>query len=143
MSKFSTEYLAHISALHPWRVVGIWLAVFVVAFGILGGAVGDGFADALTPEFSQTNNAGSVQAQNLIDDRLTGQETVPESIVVRAETLTVDDPAFQAAVEELQSEILATGPKVVVSAVTFYSTRTAAARLSRSRWPAPSTTPRR
>ena len=122
MSKISTEYLAHVSALHPWRVIGIWLAVFVVAFGILGGAVGGGFSDALTPEFNQTNNAGSVKAQNLIDQKLTGQETVPESILVRSQTLTVDDAEFQTAVEQLQNDVLATGPEVVASADTFYST---------------------
>ena len=122
MSKISTEYLARISALHPWRVLGVWLLVFVVAFGILGGAVGGGFTDALTPEFRQTNNAGSVEAQNLIDEQLTGQATVPESILVRSQTFTVDDPEFEAAVEQLRSDVLATGPEIVTDAVSFYST---------------------
>ena len=32
MSILSTEYLARISAVHPWRVLGVWAVVFVVAF---------------------------------------------------------------------------------------------------------------
>jgi RND superfamily putative drug exporter len=118
MNTLSTEYLARISALHPWRVLGIWAVVFVVAFGVIGAA----FADALTTEFRPTNNPDSKQAQTLIDDRITGIETVPETVLVRSETLTVDDPEFRAAVEELEAEITGLGPEIVTSAVSFYST---------------------
>ena len=95
MSKLSTEHLARSSAVHPWRVLGIWAVVFLVAFGIIGVA----FADALTTEFRPTNNPDSKQAQTLIDDRINGQETVPETVLVRSASLTVDDAEFQAAVE--------------------------------------------
>jgi hypothetical protein len=52
MSMLSTEHLARISALHPWRVLGLWGLVFVGAIAILGTA----FAGALTTEFRPTNN---------------------------------------------------------------------------------------
>ncbi len=115
-SKLSTEHLARVSAMHPWRVVGIWMIVFAVAIAILA----TGFSDALTPEFRQTNDAGSVEAQTLIDERLNGQETVPETILVRSDALTVDDPEFQAAVEDLHAAVVALGPEVVTAAFTFY-----------------------
>jgi hypothetical protein len=92
MNTLSTEYLARISALHPWRVLGIWAVVFVVAFGVIGAA----FADALTTEFRPTNNPDSKQAQTLIDDRITGIETVPETVLVRSETARRSSPARSA-----------------------------------------------
>ena len=118
MGKLSTEYLARSSAVHPWRVLGIWALVFVVAFGIIGVA----FADALTTEFRPTNNPDSKQAQTLIDDRINGQETVPETVLVRSASLTVDDAEFQAAVEGIESEISGLGPEIVTSVESFYST---------------------
>ncbi|MDA1061562.1 MAG: MMPL family transporter [Chloroflexi bacterium] len=99
-------------------MLGLWGLVFVAAIGILGTA----FAGALTTEFRPTNNPGSKQAQTLIDDRITGQETVAETALVRSATLTVDDPEFQAAVEELEREISALGPDIISSVVSFYST---------------------
>ncbi len=36
MSALSTENLARASAAHPWRVVIIWVLVFVVAGGLAG-----------------------------------------------------------------------------------------------------------
>ena len=118
MRSLSTEHLARSSAIHPWRVVLLWVGIFAVAFAIIA----NGFSGALTTEFEFTNNPDSRQAQTLIDEELRGQPTVPETILVRSDTLTVDDPAFQTAVEELHAQIVGLGPDIVASATSFYST---------------------
>ena len=53
------------------------------------------FSDALTSEFKILNNADSVQADNLLEDRLDRTRSANEGVIVRSDTLTVDDEAFQ------------------------------------------------
>ena len=57
------------------------------------------FSDALTSEFKILNNADSVQADNLLEDRLDRARSANEVVIVRSDTLTVDDEAFQQTVE--------------------------------------------
>ena len=89
----SAESLARASARHRWTTIGAWLAVLVVAVVLVGTLLGD----ALTTEETLTNNPESVQADNLLLERLgESNNTIDEIAIVRSTTLTVDDPAFRA-----------------------------------------------
>ena len=70
----STEGLARASARHGWLTIGAWLAVLVVAMVLVGTLLGD----ALTTEETLTNNPESVQADNLLHERL-GNPTTPST----------------------------------------------------------------
>ena len=113
----STEALARGSAKRPKRVIAAWAALLVVAMGLLGAL----FSDALTTEFSPTKEPESKRAEQLLIE-LRGQETVPETVLLRSETLTVDDEAFRSRVGELREELTALGPDVVAGVVDFVAT---------------------
>ena len=117
LNSLSTESLARGSATKPWLVIGAWVIALVVAFGLIATR----FGDALTSEFDPTNGPESKRAEGLIEDRLRGQESVQEAVLIRSETLTVEDGEFRALVESIQTELLELGPDFVVSADTFYS----------------------
>ena len=57
------------------------------------------FSDALPSEFKILNNADSGQADNLLEDRLDRARSANEVVIVRSDTLPVDDAAFQQTVE--------------------------------------------
>ncbi len=113
-SLLSTGGLARMSARRPWPVVGAWLLTLVLsglasAF-LLGGA--------LTSEITFTNDPESVRGFDLIDERMTvtdpatGQTTtnaepIAETVIVRSETTTVDDPVFQALLQRTEDAIRA------------------------------------
>ena len=101
-SLLSTGGLARASARRPWIVIGAWVLTLVLsglaAAFLLGGA--------LTSEITFTNTPDSVRGFDLLDERMvvtdptTGQVTTnaqpaSETIIVRSETTTVDDPIFQ------------------------------------------------
>ncbi len=117
----SPESLARVSTKHPWRMVGLW-AVLIVAGFMLTGAF---FADALTNEVRVTNDPDSSVGQALLEDRLRGETRANEAIIIQSDVITVDDPAFQAKVEEVVGEIRALGPDVVESVTSFYETNDA------------------
>src|SRR6516164_1453405 len=107
-----TERLAGVSACHPWRTIVVW--VFVLAAAAVSAKAFLG--TALTTQGSFTNHPQSIQAQNLIEQRLTGPAKDTELLIVRSADLTVPDPRFAAFVTSLRSSVLALGPRVVVSA---------------------------
>jgi RND superfamily putative drug exporter len=74
--------------------VGIWIVVLALSLG-LSAVWGE---DALTNDFAFTGNPESQQSRELLE-RAFGQ-SFQEVLVVQSESSTVDDPAFQAAVEE-------------------------------------------
>jgi RND superfamily putative drug exporter len=110
--------IANASARHPWRTVGIWVVVLVASFVITGTLL----SSALTNEATATNNPDSIQAKELLEDRLRGPFRVNEAIVIQSENLTVDDAAFRNYVEGIRTEIDALGQDVVLSTASFYST---------------------
>jgi putative drug exporter of the RND superfamily len=92
--RLSTETLASASARHPWRTIGAWVAVTVLAvFAIvtlLGGS--------LTTEGAPTNNPESERAD---DARLAAfppdpSTAVSDVVVIRSDEYTVDAPQFEA-----------------------------------------------
>ena len=92
-----TERLAYASARHPWRTIAAWLVAIVVAVFLVGALLGD----SLTTEGQVTNNPESIQGYDAIDEHFPRRDLTTELVVVRSETLTVNDPAFRRKVAEL------------------------------------------
>jgi RND superfamily putative drug exporter len=101
--KLNPESLARASSRHPWRTLGIW----VVLIGTMGFLSSQLLGDVLTQEFEFTNNPESVRAQDVIDEKFSeGNEVAStEFFIVQSDSLSVEDPAFEAAVRDLQGEI--------------------------------------
>ena len=104
-----TEYLARASARRPLVVIAIWIVLLIVGLGIAGTLLDS----ATTTDFSLAGRYESERASALLEDRLRGPEKSAEIVIVRSDTLTVDDAAFRARVESLHSEIIALGPAVI------------------------------
>ena len=112
----STERLARASASHPWLVIIVWVALFVT-MGAVSGAL---FADSVTSEFNLIGTHDSKQARELLEERLRGPRKFADIVIVKSETITVDDPAFQEAVRAVVGEVQALGPEIVEDIETFY-----------------------
>src|SRR4051794_41611628 len=97
--------VAEFATRRPKRVRAVWGIVVLVSMGLVGTLLGSG----LTSDSSLTNHPESDRAQQLIDQRLPGQDPVDEVIVVRSERLTVADAAFAARVRSLTRAIRANG----------------------------------
>ena len=119
-ARFSTAGLARLSARRPWRTLGVWLLVLVLA-----GMAASTLNDALTTEQRFLNNPESQKGAELLEERLRGEQPITETIVIRSETATVDDAAFKATVDGLVSE-LEDVPDLTRSVVSYYSTDNAA-----------------
>jgi RND superfamily putative drug exporter len=114
-----TERLARTSALHPWRTIGIWAALIVLAAIAVGTLLGSG----LTSDIKfRADKPDSLVGQELLEQRLTGPRQTTDFVIVRSATATVDDPAFRAYVDDLAESIASLGPTVVKSVSTFYQT---------------------
>ena len=61
--ELSTQRLAMMSARHPWRTIGAWIAAVVVAVVAIGTLLGG----ALTTEGNPTNNPQSQRADEPAD----------------------------------------------------------------------------
>jgi RND superfamily putative drug exporter len=117
MHFFSTSGLARLSARRPWWVLGAW----IVAIG-LAIVAASGLGNALTTSTNFSNEPESQRGADLLEQRLRGPRLASETVVVRSDTLTVDDPAFRQVVEQTASD-LAAMPKVVQSVATYYQTQ--------------------
>jgi uncharacterized membrane protein YdfJ with MMPL/SSD domain len=100
--KLSTQTLASASARHPWRTIGAWIAVSLLAMVAIAFGLGN-----LTTEGAPTNNPESERA---IDAKLRAfpqspDEVVTDIVVVRSETHTVDAPQFEAFVGGLAASV--------------------------------------
>lgn len=115
-SKVSTAGLARISARHPWRTVGVWLAVLAAAVFISAAMLGN----TLSLETKLTNNPESERADALVTQRLGSAPPDSEIVIVRAELMTVDDPAFKAFTDQVYADLLKLGPEVVSGGTTFF-----------------------
>jgi RND superfamily putative drug exporter len=112
-----TESLARACARRRWLTVGIWIIALILAvFGIvklLGGA--------LVTEAEFTSKPESMVAFDLMNERLgTDPNELDEMIIVRSDTLTVDDPAFAERVNSVYNDLMAMGPDVVMGGITYY-----------------------
>ena len=115
-----TERLARISARRPWTTIVIWLLLALVALAV-GGRL---LPTALTTELGFISTFSEVESWTAKDMLEEAQLAPPlsEAVMVQSETLTVDDPAFRAKVEELTGALIAIGPDVVAGGFNYYLT---------------------
>ncbi|MCO5176920.1 MAG: MMPL family transporter [Thermomicrobiales bacterium] len=111
---FSTRGISQASARHPWRVVSAWVLLLILAI-----VAASGLGDVLTTEMNFLNSPESVQGDKLLEERLRGPAPVSETIVIRADDVTVDDPAFRAVVEQTTAD-LRSRSDMVGSVVNYY-----------------------
>jgi uncharacterized membrane protein YdfJ with MMPL/SSD domain len=112
--KLSTQKLAMMSARHPWRTIGAWIAAAVVAVVAIGTLLGG----ALTTEGNPTNNPQSQRAEDAIFRAFPPivNGAVTDIIVARSPRYTVDAPRFRALVRGLAADVRLAG---VVSVRTY------------------------
>jgi putative drug exporter of the RND superfamily len=104
-----TRRLATAAARHPRRTIGAWGVAVVVSIGLVALLLGD----ALTGEAEQLNNPESERAYDLLDERLPpSQEFTTDVVLIRSDTVGVENPAFNAKVNEVVRRLEAT-PGVV------------------------------
>ena len=116
-----TEFLARVSARRPFLVIAIWAVVMLVAGGLAADAemapgpkpLTDILDKGTTTEFRLGSSAESERADRLLKDRLRGPKAISEIVVVRSDSLTVDDPKFQAKVQAVYEDVLSLGDDVV------------------------------
>lgn len=96
--------------------VGVWVVVLAVALGLVQTLL----PSATTTEFRLGSNYESEKAAALLEERLRGPRPISELVLVQSESLTVDDPQFQAKVESIHDQVLALGPDIVESGSHYY-----------------------
>jgi RND superfamily putative drug exporter len=101
MSVFSTAGLARASARRPWIVVSTWIVIFALA--IISTATGLG--DALTTQAEFLSEPESVKGFDLLEERMSYEDPVTETIVVHSDSKTVDDPEFQQVVQNTVNSV--------------------------------------
>src|SRR5688572_114867 len=100
--RLSTQTIAAASARHPWRTVGAWIAIVVLAvFAIvtlLGGS--------LTTEGAPTNNPESERADEALFRALPPdpRTAVSDIVVIRSSEHTVESPAFEEYVRDFVAD---------------------------------------
>jgi putative drug exporter of the RND superfamily len=101
-----TVGLARASARHPWRVLAGWLAAVVLAVAGAGALLGS----TLTTEGTVVADVDAKVGFELLEERVGLQDAMAgEAVVVRSESLTVDDAGFQGFTRTLVSALQATG----------------------------------
>jgi uncharacterized membrane protein YdfJ with MMPL/SSD domain len=100
-----TERVARACASRPWWIVGGWVLVVVVSVVLIATLLGD----ALTNTANVTTPTDSKRGEELLSERMGSGSEPSDVVVVRSQTLTVDDPAFQGEIQRLRQAALATG----------------------------------
>jgi uncharacterized membrane protein YdfJ with MMPL/SSD domain len=108
----STESLARASALHPWRTVGLWIALVVLSMAVVVLLLGD----SLTTEGEVTSQTDSKRAEELLVEHFPpspdlADQGVSEVVVARFESGSVD----AGRVQQLASEIRDAGAATVIT----------------------------
>ena len=117
--KHWTESLARACARRPWTTVGTWVALLVGAGVLMNTLLGG----ALTTDNEFYDNSEWRQAQTILDERLgKGDGNLSEMIIVRSQTLTVDDPRYRSQVESMFNGVTALGQDLVLGGVNYYMT---------------------
>ena len=124
-----TERLARFSARKPYLVLGVWLVLLFIGGALaVDGEIAPGhqFVDvidvATTTELSLSGSAESSRAEALLEERLRGPQPLREFVIVQSDSLTVNDPAFQAKVERVYADLAALGSGVLTPGPNFYNT---------------------
>ena len=105
--KLSTQAVTMMSARHPWRTVGVWVAAVVV--GVV--AIMVFLGGSLTTEGNPTNNPQSERAKAAVDEAFppTVGAAVTDIVVVRSSRYTVDVPQFGALVRGVVADLRRAG----------------------------------
>jgi uncharacterized membrane protein YdfJ with MMPL/SSD domain len=103
----ATQKLALMSARHPWRTIGAWVALVIVGIVAIAALLGG----ALTTEGNPTNNPQSQRAEDLVNRSFPAAvgAAITDIIVVHSRSYTIDEPEFQALVRSLALEVRAAG----------------------------------
>ena len=117
-SPLSPRVLARSSAEHPWRVIGAWIAAFIVALAVIALLL----SDVLSPQQSFVNTPESQRAANQIEAITGSPDATVEQVVLGTSTGTFADAGPRGRADALASQIAALGPAIVKSA-TSPSTR--------------------
>ena len=112
-----TDAMARACALHPWRTAGAWLVVLVASLAAIATLLGNG----ITTDADVTADTESKRGYAAIAEHFEQPPAVDEIVVVRSESLTVDDPAFRAFVERLLADERVR--QAVFRATSYYETR--------------------
>jgi uncharacterized membrane protein YdfJ with MMPL/SSD domain len=99
--------LTAMCARHPWRTIGVWVALVLVAVVAIGGLLGG----ALTTEGNPTNNPQSQRAKDVLSASFppAAGAAVTDIVVVRSPRHPVEAPQFQALVRGLASQVRRAG----------------------------------
>src|SRR5665811_1003125 len=112
----STADFARFSAKHPWRMVGAWITILVLAIvtmGVLG--------DSTTTEINFTNDPESQVGMNVLDEAgLSDDAPTDETVIIQSDSATIDDPAYKERVETITASLREMDGIVVPETVTNY-----------------------
>ena len=97
-----TQRLATACARRPWRTVGAWVLVLVLAVAANVFLLGS----ALTPEGGITTQTDATRGRDLVQDRFPNRDQVSEYVVVVADSGTVDDTRVRETVATLRRQIV-------------------------------------
>jgi uncharacterized membrane protein YdfJ with MMPL/SSD domain len=100
-----TEWVARGCASRPWWVLGGWVLAVVAAVVLIVTFLGE----ALTSKAEVTTQTDSKRADHLLAAQRGSGPAPSEVVVIRSQTLTAEDPAFQDRVQRLRQQALATG----------------------------------
>jgi RND superfamily putative drug exporter len=116
--RINPESLARSSSRHPWRVVISWVILFVAAGATTGVLLGG----VLNNDIEFTNEPESVRAQNVIDERFARQTAgaSTEYVIISSSQQTVDDPAFEEYVGEIQAALAARKDIIAEPPASYY-----------------------
>ena len=103
--RIMTGRVARACASRPWRVLGGWVLAVVVSVVLIATFLGD----ALTSKAEVTTRTDSKRADQLLAEQRGSGSAPTDVVVVRSQTLTADDPAFQDQVQRLLQRARATG----------------------------------
>ncbi len=111
----STARLARVSAQNPWRIVTAWVLILVGAIAVQGIAPLDSTTDA-----NLLNDPESNRGWELLEDHGIRQErSGAETIVIRSERATIDDPAFRETVQHI-TDAARDNTGIVAGATNYY-----------------------
>jgi uncharacterized membrane protein YdfJ with MMPL/SSD domain len=118
--KLTPESVARASSRHPWRTLGVWLVVIVAMAGLSSAMLGD----VLNQDIDFTNRPESVRAQDVLDTRFAEEGNAADStefFVIQSDSLTVDDPRYEALVGEVKGQTAALDGELLVGPpITYY-----------------------
>jgi RND superfamily putative drug exporter len=115
--RLNPETIARASSRHPWRTIGVWLAL-IVAMGAVSSSL---LADVLTQDIEFTNRPESVQAQDVLDTKFGQSRTEDtEFLIVHSDQFTVADPQLVGFVRQLEDRVAALGGSILAAPPATY-----------------------